>query len=65
MDPLYQSGHKTDILLRVQNSSENPLSLERNMKIAQLVFLKLDSTPTMTYDKQENALYNNDNSFRN
>lgn len=63
--PLYQPGHQTDIFLRVQNISNEPISLDKNMKIAQLVFIKLDNLPTMTYDKQENAKYNNENEFRN
>ena len=63
--PLYQPGHKTDIFLRIQNISNEPISLDKNMKIAQLVFIKLDNLPTMTYDKQENAKYNNENEFRN
>ena len=61
--PLYQPGHKTDIFLRIQNISNEPISLDKNMKIAQLVFIKLDNLPTMTYDKQENAKYNNENEF--
>ena len=63
--PLYQPGHKTDIFLRVQNISKNPVFLELNMKIAQLIFIKLDNIPTMTYNKQENAKYNNETEFRN
>lgn len=63
--PLYQPGHQTDIFVRVQNISNEPISLDKNMKIAQLVFIKLDNLPTMTYDKQENAKYNNENEFRN
>jgi len=63
--PLYQPGHQTDIFLRVQNISNEQITLEKDMKIAQLIFIKLDNLPTTTYDKQENAKYNNENEFRN
>ena len=63
--PLYQPGHQTDIFLRIQNISNEQITLEKDMKIAQLIFIKLDNIPTITYDKQENARYNNENEFRN
>lgn len=63
--PLYQPGHQTDIFLRIQNISNEQITLEKDMQIAQLIFIKLDRIPTITYDKQENARYNNENEFRN
>ena len=63
--PLFQPGHQTDIFLRIQNISNEKVILTKNMKIAQLIFIKLDSIPTITYDKQENAKYNNEKEFRN
>lgn len=61
--PLYQPGHKTSIFLRVVNISKSDILLKKNMKIAQLVFMKLNELPNNTYDKQENARYNNEENF--
>lgn len=63
--PLYQPGHKTSIFLRVININDSDILLTKNMKIAQLIFLRLNQIPNNTYDKQENAHYNNENTFRN
>lgn len=63
--PLYQPGHKTRIFLRVWNISKQEIKLKKNMKIAQLVFLKLSDVPINTYDVQQNAHYNNEEIFRN
>lgn len=63
--PLYQPGHKTSIFLRVMNISKEDILLKKDMEIAQLVFLKLNDIPNNTYDKQGDAHYNDENSFRN
>lgn len=62
--PLYQPGHKTNIFLRVRNISNKNIILNNKMKIAQLIFLKLNSIPDITYDKQIDSHYNNEISFR-
>lgn len=62
--PLYQPGHKTNIFLRVMNISKKDILLKKNMEIAQLVFLKLEDVPMNTYDKQVDAYYNDEDSFR-
>jgi len=63
--PMYQPGHKTNIYLRVLNISKEDILLNENMKIAQLVFVKLKTLPENTYDKQVDAKYNNESVFRN
>lgn len=63
--PLYQPGHKTSVFVRVMNISREDIVLKRDMKIAQLVFLKLNDIPFSTYDRQVDARYNDENSFRN
>lgn len=62
--PLYQPGHKTNIYVRVLNISKKEITLTVDMKIAQLVFLKLNEVPIMTYDKQADSRYNNEVDFR-
>jgi len=62
--PMYQPGHKTNIFLRVLNITEHDIILNKGMAIGQLVFLKLSGIPDMTYDMQENSLYNNEDKFR-
>ena len=63
--PFYQPWHKTSIFLRVNNISKKEILLNRGMKIAQLVFLKLSDEPMKTYDKQRDAHYNDEKYFRN
>ena len=53
--PLYQPGHKTNIFLRIQNINEEDILLKKDMKIAQLIFLKLNQIPDNTYDKRTSA----------
>lgn len=62
--PLYQPGHKTNIYVRVLNISKKEIKLTTDMKIAQLVFLKLNEIPMTTYDKQIDSHYNNEDCFR-
>ena len=63
--PLYQPGHKTNVFLRVMNISNKDIVLNREMEIAQLIFLKLSGIPNRTYDKQVDSRYNNEINFRN
>ena len=63
--PLYQPGHKTNIFLRVMNISDKDIVLNREMEIAQLIFLELSGIPDRTYDKQIDSHYNNETVFRN
>lgn len=62
--PLYQPGHKTSIFLRVWNISKNDIILKKDMEIAQLIFMKLSGVPNNTYNMQDGARYNNEDSFR-
>ena len=62
--PHYFPGHETYLYLRVQNLSENPITLDENDTIAQIFFEKLDEISEKTYDQQGNASYNNENEYR-
>jgi len=62
--PLYQPGHKTNIYLRVLNISKQDFLLKKNMNIAQLIFIKLNSLSDITYDKQVDARYNDEIIFK-
>ena len=61
--PRYHPGHSTFIFLRVQNISCNIISIERNTKIAQIMFETLSEEPDITYDKQQNASFNNEQEY--
>lgn len=61
--PRYHPGHSTFIFLRVQNISGNIISIERNTKIAQIMFETLSEEPDITYDKQQNASFNNEQEY--
>lgn len=63
--PLYQPGHKTNIFIRVMNISDKDIVLNKDMEIAQLIFLKLSGIPDRTYDMQIDSRYNNEIVFRN
>lgn len=62
--PLYQPGHKTNVYIRVFNISKSDIVLRCNMSVAQLVFFELNEVPMITYDKQKNSHYNDENKFR-
>lgn len=61
--PRYQPGHSTFIFLRVQNISNQLISIEENTKIAQIMFGVLTEEPDITYDKQINASYNDEQEY--
>lgn len=62
--PLYQPGHKTYCYLRVWNIGKKDIVLNTNDKIAQIVFIKLNNVPEITYDKQKDAHYNDEDVYR-
>lgn len=62
--PFYQPGHKTCVFLRVINISNCDIVLNKGMRIAQFIFMKLNGVPDKDYSIQEGALYNNEDSFR-
>lgn len=62
--PQYQPGHRTYGFLRVQNISNNTIKLSRGMKIAQIYFEELKEIPEVSYNKQDNASFNNENNYR-
>ena len=62
--PHYFPGHTTYMFLRVKNISQNIITLAKGQKIAQIYFEELDGTPEKTYDKQENASFNDETSYR-
>ena len=61
--PHYQPGHKTYAFLRVQNISGNVIVLEKNMKIAQIIFEELKEVPDVTYGSQPNASFQNEDTY--
>lgn len=58
--PTYQPGHKTAIFLRVQNISNNIITLRKGTSIAQIVFETLSSTPDTPYNQNSQASFNNE-----
>lgn len=61
--PKYHPGHSTFIFLRVQNISDNIITIEKNTKIAQIMFETLSEEPSTTYDRQQNASFNNEQEY--
>lgn len=62
--PIYNPGHETPIYIRIENVSGNIITIEKDMAIAQMIFEQLSSIPTITYNKKENASFNNENKYR-
>lgn len=62
--PCYQPGHETYIYLRVLNISKRKIRLEKDFRIAQIMFEELTSVPEITYDKNEGASFNNEEKYR-
>ena len=61
--PQYQPGHTTYAFLRVQNVSDNIITLRKGMKIAQIYFEELKEIPDQPYNVQPGASFNNENSY--
>lgn len=61
--PRYQPGHSTFIFLRVQNISNQIILIEENTKIAQIMFETLSEEPVITYDRQNNASFNDEEEY--
>lgn len=61
--PHYQPGHITYAYLRVQNISENTITLKKGNKIAQIFFEQLTQAPDTPYNMQENASFQNEEEF--
>ena len=62
---LLRLGLKVDgPYLRVQNLSDQVITLERGRKIAQIYFEELKETPERGYDQQANASFNNEDKYR-
>ena len=62
--PQYQPGHVTFAYLRVQNLSDQVVTLKKGMKIAQIYFEELKEIPEHGYDQQTNASFNNEDEYR-
>lgn len=62
--PCYQPGHETYCYLRVQNISDKPILLNQGLKIAQLVFIKLENIPETPYNLQKNASFQKEEKYR-
>ena len=56
--PRYQPGHETYAFLRVQNITNNIITIASGMTIAQMYFEELKDIPDTTYDMQIGASYN-------
>ncbi|MCH5296458.1 MAG: hypothetical protein J1E85_02185 [Ruminococcus sp.] len=61
--PRYQPGHSTFVFLRVQNISNQIILIEENTKIAQIMFETLYEEPSVTYDRQINASFNDEQEY--
>ncbi|MCI8550147.1 MAG: hypothetical protein HFI68_06095 [Lachnospiraceae bacterium] len=55
--PHYQPGHVTYAFLRVQNISSDIIVLQKEMKIAQIIFEQLTREPEVTYAEQPGAAF--------
>lgn len=62
--PHYQPGHVTYAFLRVQNVSENIITLTRGMSVAQIIFEQLSAVPDVPYSSQNSASYQNEVEYR-
>ncbi|MCI9233695.1 MAG: hypothetical protein HFH08_03750 [Bacilli bacterium] len=62
--PCYQPGHETYCYLRVHNISEESIKINKGFVIAQLVFEELTGIPEVTYDKQKNASFQKEITYR-
>lgn len=62
--PVYQPGHITHAYLRVQNISSNIIKISKGMKIAQIIFEKLDTEPEVTYNENKKASFNEEHEYR-
>lgn len=58
--PQYQPGHVTYAYLRVQNLSDQVITLKKGMKIVQIYFEELKEVPERGYDQQINASFHNE-----
>lgn len=61
--PQYFPGHETYAFLRVHNLSGNIILLSKDDKIAQIFFEELKEVPELTYDKQKDASFNNEEKY--
>lgn len=62
--PHYQPGHVTYAFLRVQNVSEDIITLTRGMPVAQIIFEQLSAVPDVPYSGQKSASYQNEVEYR-
>ena len=62
--PVYHPGHITHAYLRVQNISSNIIKISKDMKIAQIMFQKLDTEPEVTYNNNKTASFNDEHEYR-
>lgn len=61
--PMYQPGHQTYGYFRVYNMSQNKVMLNKNFKIAQIVFEVLGDVPEVTYNENEKSSFNNEKEY--
>ena len=61
--PHYQPGHQTYCFLRVYNMSEKNIKIEKNLKIAQIMFEFLQEVPETIYSENKNSSFNNENKY--
>lgn len=59
----YFPGHITYAFLRVYNISNQPITLKKDFKIAQIIFEELKEIPEITYDKQKGASFNQEEKY--
>lgn len=62
--PQYQPGHVTYAFLRIQNTSDKVITLQKGMKIAQIYFEELKEIPDRPYNKQPGASFQNEDEYR-
>jgi len=62
--PYYQPGHRTKCFIRVTNISSEIITLHKGKKIAQILFSELSDTPDVPYNRDSNASFNDEVSFK-
>ncbi|WP_238900033.1 hypothetical protein [Clostridium sp. YIM B02500] len=62
--PHYQPGHTTYAFLRVHNTSYRRITLNKNQKVAQIIFEQLKETPEIPYNIKSDSSFNNEDTYR-
>lgn len=62
--PHYQPGHTTYAFLKVCNTSYSKITINKEEKIAQIIFEELKEVPEVPYNMDSSSSFNNENTYR-